>query len=172
MHLSFTIWIHLIGAALLVGGGVVFGAVTVPTLRALPEAQRALYIAKAARRFANVGWIAIVILLLTGLDQLSTLGYPWWAIFKPRVIPGSFGDIFTYKIALFWILVAINVIEEIANKMLRRRERGVETASGDFRQGSLAKIHRARMLLNSGIGAVTVLLALAILYFGTRLAHL
>jgi len=107
-------------ARLLVGGGVVFGAVTVPTLRALPEAQRALYIAKAARRFANVGWIAIVILLLTGLDQLSTLGYPWWAIFKPRVIPGSFGDIFTYKIALFWILVAINVIEEIANKMLRR----------------------------------------------------
>jgi len=172
MHLSLILWIHLIGAALLVGGGIVFGAAVVPSLRVLPEAQRALYVSKIARRFANVAWIAIAILLLTGLAQLRALGFPWWAIFHPRVIPGPFGDIFTYKIALFWVLVTLNLFEEIANPVLRQRERNAEQTAADFRPGALAKARRMRMLFNSALGAVSVLLALTILYFGTRLVHL
>lgn len=171
MHLSVVVWLHLIGAALLVGGGIIFGAVIMPSARLLPEAQRAAYVAKLARRFANVAWAALALLFLTGLWQLHLHGVPAIAVFKPQIVPGRFGAIFAAKIHLFWILVAINLLEEIANPMLRRRERRAESMGADFRPGMLAKMHRTHMLLNAGMGGVLLALALAVLYFGVQLAH-
>lgn len=170
MHLSATLWLHLIGAALLVGGGIIFGLIIVPSARLLPEAQRATYIAKLARRFANVAWIALALLLLTGLYQLNLHNLPLMAVFKPQLVPGRFGEIFAAKMHLFWLLVAINVLEEIANPMLRRRERHIQSApAAKYQQGSLAKLQLLQLRLNAGMGVVILILALAVLYFGVQL---
>lgn len=171
MNLSVTLWLHLVGAALLVGGGIIFATVILPAARSLPEAQRATYIGKMARRLANVVWIALAVLLLTGLSQLNIRGLPLIAVFKPSLIGGHFGQIFTAKMVLFWVLVFINVLEEIANPMLRRREWRLESSSADYRPGMLAQMLRTRALVNAIMGAVSLVLALVIVYLGVQLTR-
>jgi len=171
MHLTWTLWLHLIGAALLVGGGIMFGAVVMPTLRLLPEAQRASYLAKIARRYANLAWLAIVLLLVTGLSQLALNGYPIAAIIRPNLIPGPFGQTFGYKMLVFWVLVLVMVAEEIAAPLLRQREQSAESTPADFKPGELARARRTNRLVNASFGGVILLLALAVLWFGVQLGR-
>lgn len=67
-------WIHLVAAAVWLGGMVTL-AVLVGALRRA-GAERTIIVA-AARAFARVSWVALAVAIATGLAQVHVLVLPW-----------------------------------------------------------------------------------------------
>ncbi len=67
-------WIHLIAAAVWLGGMITLAALVVALRK--EGAERALLQA-AARQFARVSWTAMAIAIATGLGQVYVMGLPW-----------------------------------------------------------------------------------------------
>lgn len=67
-------WLHLVAAAVWLGGMVTL-AVLVGALRRA-GAERAVIVA-AARGFARVSWTALAVAIVTGLAQVHVLVLPW-----------------------------------------------------------------------------------------------
>ena len=64
-------WIHVLAAITWVGGMLFIALVLVPTARALDDAPvRTRVIRDSGRRFRVVAWMALAILVLTGLSNL------------------------------------------------------------------------------------------------------
>jgi putative copper resistance protein D len=67
----FVRWVHVLSAITWVGGMLFIALVLVPTVRALGDATlRARLIRDSGQRFRAVAWIALAVLLLTGLLNL------------------------------------------------------------------------------------------------------
>lgn len=69
------LWLHLVAAAVWVGGLVTVGAL-VPALRSA-GAERPMLQAMA-RRFGVVSWAAMALAVGTGVIQIPRLGYGWF----------------------------------------------------------------------------------------------
>ena len=64
-------WIHVLAAVTWIGGMLFIALVLVPVTRRLEDpALRARLVREAGRRFRTVGWIALGVLLATGLANL------------------------------------------------------------------------------------------------------
>ena len=89
MGQSIVFWIHLLAAATWVGSQIFMFAAVVPALRTLDEAARYRAVVVLNRRFAWLGWGALAILVLTGIDN---------AIRED--------DVFDFDVRYGWIFVA------------------------------------------------------------------
>ena len=67
---SIVFWIHLLAAATWVGSQVFMFAAVVPALRTLDDAARRGAVVVLNRRFAWLGWGALAILVLTGINNV------------------------------------------------------------------------------------------------------
>jgi copper resistance protein D len=64
-------WVHVLSAITWVGGMLFIALVLVPTARALDDASlRTRLIQESGRRFRTIGWIALALLVATGLLNL------------------------------------------------------------------------------------------------------
>ncbi len=63
-------WLHLLAAVVGVGGTILFRIVLLPSLSSLPSEQRAALIARLAPRFRLAIWLAIVVLVFSGVFNL------------------------------------------------------------------------------------------------------
>ncbi len=63
-------WLHLLAAVVGVGGTILFRIVLLPSLSSLPSEQRAALVARLAPRFRLAIWLAIVILIFSGVFNL------------------------------------------------------------------------------------------------------
>ena len=73
------ITIHVLAAMLWLGGMFFLGVVGAPALRAVePAALRQRLFQELGVRFRSVGWIAIAVLVLTGLVNLHYRGWLHW----------------------------------------------------------------------------------------------
>lgn len=65
------LWLHLLGAAVWVGSQVMLLAVVVPSLRPAEPGTRQQVLAGVTRRFGYLGLAALVLLVVTGLDNID-----------------------------------------------------------------------------------------------------
>src|SRR5579884_2769914 len=71
---AWVLWLHLLAAVAWIGGAIFLSAIVLPVLRqAMPSAERLALVSQIGRRFRVLGWIAIVVLILTGLHQTAWL---------------------------------------------------------------------------------------------------
>lgn len=71
-----TVTAHVLAAVIWLGGMIAF-ALLAPVLRRLgDDAERQRLFHALGRRFRTVGWVCIVVLLVTGVEQLRVRG--WW----------------------------------------------------------------------------------------------
>ncbi len=63
-------WLHLLGAVVAVGGAFFFRLVLLPSLSFLPNEQRSALIARLAPRFRVAIWLAIAVLIFSGVFNL------------------------------------------------------------------------------------------------------
>ena len=64
-------WIHLLAAITWIGGSLFVALVLLPVARGLEDpALRARVVRETGRRFRTVGWIALSVLVITGLADL------------------------------------------------------------------------------------------------------
>jgi uncharacterized membrane protein len=113
-------WLHLLATITWVGGMVFIALVLVPVARGLVDpALRSRLVQDAGRRFRAVGWIALAVLVATGLANLWLRPYLVWT---PR---------FQGKAGLVVLALALSVLHDFvlgpragrpgADPALRRR---------------------------------------------------
>jgi uncharacterized membrane protein len=71
---SIVFWIHLLAAATWVGSQVFMFAAVMPALRTLDDTARRGAVLVLNKRFARLGWGALVILVLTGIENIGGAG--------------------------------------------------------------------------------------------------
>jgi putative copper export protein len=67
-------WIHLVAAAVWLGGLVVLAASVMALRRAGAPRE---HLQAVARQFGRVSWTAMLVAVVTGLWQVEALGFPW-----------------------------------------------------------------------------------------------
>ena len=105
---SIVFWIHLLAAAVWVGSQVFMFAAVVPALRALgDEAARHRAVLVLNRRFARLGWGALAVLVLTGIENVMRRQDDYDIVFDYDF---RYAWIFLVKLALVAAVIALTAI--------------------------------------------------------------
>lgn len=143
---ALSVWLHVVAATAWVGSMIFFAAVAVPVLRRddLRDAAPRL-VALLGARFRVLGWIALGVLILTGIGNLYFRGIGWSLLATRDFWSTAFGRALAWKLALVALVL-------------------VATASHDALSG------RGRRTA-SWLGRSVLIASLAILYFATALVR-
>ena len=151
--------VHLLAALVWLGGMLFLGAVGAPALRAVePPALRQRLFAELGLRFRTVGWIAIGLLVSTGIANLHFRGWlyslderAFWATVTGRAL--------AFKLLAVTIMVASSALHDF---VLGPRASAAEPGSADA-----MRLRRRAALLARANAFVGILLVIA----ATRLAR-
>jgi putative copper export protein len=84
--MNFIFYLHLLGATVWVGGLIVLAA-TMSAVRNVTDDRRVIGV--IARRFAALSWIALAVLVVTGLIQTSDYGWSGLLMVKVSLVLAS-----------------------------------------------------------------------------------
>ncbi|MER3446671.1 MAG: hypothetical protein C4291_07405 [Candidatus Dadabacteria bacterium] len=98
----------------MVGGGCFFIAlVAVPALRELePPEKRIELLSDTARRFRKVSWIAILVLLSTGVINAINHGVTTEMVSNGAIFLSNFGKVLSVKVVLVLIMMVLSAIHD------------------------------------------------------------
>jgi putative copper resistance protein D len=133
-----SVWLHIVAAMAWVGGMIFLVSSVIPLKK--PELTIA-----AARRFRVVGWIALVVLVLTGVFNVLHRGYRFEHFFTGDVFAGGWGRTLALKLACVAFVIVLSLAHDL------RAEKG-----GRFAQIS---------------GRITFMVSLAIVALATTLVR-
>ena len=74
--MDFLVWLHVVGAALWLGGLVTLAVAVLVAFRSLPREQARLFVRNAGRAFAIVSVVAWILLAVSGLTFASQRHWP------------------------------------------------------------------------------------------------
>jgi putative copper export protein len=143
--------LHILAAALWVGGMGFFALVVVPVVRRnLGEAQARNVLREAGARFATIGWVVLGLLVATGIANLAFRGV------LPLLVTASFwltsfGSTLATKLTLF----ALVLVTSLAHSLDARRSIGSQPSRAPFRAAMLG---RATLLLSIAVVVLAVFL--------------
>jgi uncharacterized membrane protein len=150
---SIVFWIHLLSAAIWIGSQVFMFAAVVPALRALgDEAARYRAVVVLNWRFAWLGWGALAILVLTGIDNVIQRQDDYDIVFDYDF---RYAWIFVVKLALVAAVIALTAIHSyvVGPRLLALQESGQASAE-------LGRLRR----LSIQLSALNLLASVAILF--------
>ena len=151
-------WIHLISAAIWVGGSLFIGIVFSPLLKTMADSveERMQIMIRVGRRFNKIAVPSLIILMATGLYSSHML------LSKPELLVAtSYGTFLIVKIIL---VIALIIIYAIHVRVIRKdvEER---IMSNQMPEPEIQKLRKKIIIL----GEVTVVLSIAILFFASLL---
>lgn len=148
---------HLFAAFLWLGGMFFLAVVGAPALRRLePAALRARVFGEIGVRFRRVGWIAIAVLVFTGLVNLHFRGVLSWNVLGD----GAFWTTTSYGRALAWKLGAVTamiVVSALHDFVFGPAASRLGPGGPEAVRARRRAVHLAR--LNGGLGIVVVIVA-------------
>ncbi|MBI4496672.1 MAG: CopD family protein [Chloroflexi bacterium] len=107
--------IHVLAAMVWVGGMLFLSLVAVPATRGWEPALRARALRALGRRFRVVGWIALGVLIVTGLLNAARYGYDPLALLRGEWLASGFGQALTAKLALVLLMVALTLAHDVVS---------------------------------------------------------
>lgn len=157
------VWLHLVAAAVWIGGMVFLALVVVPIIRR-PEHQgiAVTLINQTGRRFRWVGWGCLIVLLLSGTVNLAYRGFGWADLWNGHLFTGSFGHTLAIKLFCFVLVLLLSAVHDF---VVGPRA----TAVGQAAPGSPEAIRLRHQA--SWYGRVNLLLALAVVALGVALVR-
>jgi uncharacterized membrane protein len=159
----FVIWLHVVAAAVWVGGMIFIAAVLVPVVRSPEFAKHAGPLVKATgRRFRGIGWFVLGVLVVTGFLNLAYRGIGPAEWFSAELWATPFGRRLAVKLALVAVVLAVSGVHDFS--IGPRAGRAVSEAPGS--PEALALRRRASLL-----GRFNLILGLVIVGFGVVLAR-
>jgi uncharacterized membrane protein len=158
-HLNVTV--HVLAAMLWLGGMFFLGAVGAPVLRRLePPELRARLFHQLGLAFRRAGWIAITILLLTGVLNLHLRGFLTSSTLGSRDFwATSYGIALGVKLTLVVLMIAISAVHDFVH--------GPRAAT--FRPGSAEALRHRRQA--AWLARSNVLLGVILVFAAVRLAR-
>jgi putative copper export protein len=155
-------WLHIIAAAIWVGGMIFLSAVVVPLLRH-PEIQphRSRLISLLGLRFRVIGWVALTTLLVTGLYNIFARGFTLQDALSGSLWEGEFGRTLVEKLFTFVIIILLSAAHDfwVGPKVSLLAQKG-----------NSAELERWRKAA-SWLGRINLLLALLMVAFGVMLVR-
>jgi putative copper resistance protein D len=151
-------WIHLIAAAIWVGGSLFIGIVFSPLLKTMTDSveERMQIMIRVGRRFNKVAVPSLIILMITGLYTSHAL------IGKPELLVStSYG---TFLIIKIFLVIALIVIYAIHVRVIRK-DVEEKIMSNQMPEPEIQKIRKKIIIL----GEITVVLSVTILFFAALL---
>jgi len=107
------LWIHILAAIVWLGGMFFISLVMVPVVRKLePPEKRIEVLSSTARRFRIVSWIAILVLLVTGVLNSINRGVTLQMILTGTIFLSYFGKILTVKVVLVLSMLVLSAIHD------------------------------------------------------------
>ena len=151
-------WIHLVSAAIWVGGSLFIGVVLSPLLKTMTDSieERMKIMIRVGRRFNKIAVPSLIILMATGLYSSHML------LSKPDLLfATSYGTFLTVKI----ILVILLIITYAVHVSVIRKDVEDKIMSNQLSEPQIQKLRKKIIIL----GEVTVVLSVAILFFAALL---
>ena len=151
-------WIHLISAAIWVGGSLFIGIVFSPLLKTMTSSleERMQIMIRVGRRFNKIAVPSLIILMATGLYSSHVL------LGKPELlIATSYGTFLIIKI----ILVIALIITYIVHVRVIRKDVEEKIMSNQMPENQIQQLRKKIIIL----GEITVVLSIAILFFASLL---
>ena len=151
-------WIHLVSAAIWVGGSLFIGIVFSPLLKTMTQSveERMQIMIRVGRRFNKIAVPSLIILMATGLySSHALLGKP------DLLVATSYGTFLIIKI----ILVIGLVITYAVHVRVIRKDVEDKIMSKELSDSEIQKLRKKIIIL----GEITVVLSIAILFFASLL---
>jgi len=151
-------WIHLVAAAIWVGGSLFIGIVFSPLLKTMTDSlqERMQIMIRVGRRFNKVAVPSLIILIATGLYSTHML------LGKPELLfATSYGIYLTIKI----ILVIVLIITYVIHVRVIRKDIEDKIMSNQMSDSEIQKLRKKIIIL----GEITVVLSITILFFAALL---
>ncbi len=157
MGQAIVFWIHLLAAATWVGSQIFMFAAVVPALRTLDEAARYRAVVVLNRRFAWLGWGALAILVLTGIDNVIQRQKDLDIVFDYDF---RYAWIFVVKLVLVAVVVALTAIHAyVVGPRLLALQEGARAGSEELSRMRRQSIQLSVVNLLAGV-AILFLVAL------------
>jgi len=151
-------WIHLVAAAIWVGGSIFIGIVFSPILKTISTSteERIQIMIKVGKRFNKIAVPSLIILMITGLYNSHLL------LGKPELLmTTSYGIFLTVKI----VLVIALIITYAVHVRVIRKEVEDQIMSKQMPTKQIQKLRKKIIIL----GEITVVLSISILFFAALL---
>jgi copper resistance protein D len=157
--------IHILAAAIWVGGLIYTAAVAVPFAVSHRPEERQRILRGLARRFRWIGWGAILVSLLTGIANLTLRLSPIrpgqlfnGQAFDPEIVDRFIAIWLPWKLMLVAVMVGLMLYHDITSLAAARRAKGAEDRAPGHGSGSLAAV-------------LATLIAIAVVYVSVRLVR-
>ena len=151
-------WIHLVAAAIWVGGSIFIGIVFSPILKTISTTveERIQIMIKVGKRFNKIAVPSLIILMITGLYNSHLL------LSKPDLLMAtSYGTFLTIKI----ILVIALIVTYAIHVRVIRKDVEEQIMSKQMPIQEIQNLRKKIIIL----GEITVVLSIAILFFAALL---
>jgi len=108
-----SVWLHILSVTVWLGGMVFLALVLVPVTRR-PEyrGQAASLIHWVGVRFRWVGWICLVLLLISGILNVGYRGFTWADLWSGRLWQGPFGRALGIKLLLVAVILLLSAVHD------------------------------------------------------------
>ncbi len=158
MEQAIITWIHLVSAAVWVGGTLFIGAVLAPLLKkmSMPLEERIQMMVLVGRRFNKIAVPSLIILIVTGLYNSQQV------ITNPdSLLSTSYGSFLLVKI----ILVIALIIAFIVHVRIIRKDIEQKIISKEMTEKQIQKLRKKIIIL----GEIIVVISVAVLFFAALL---
>lgn len=108
MHLFF-VWLHVVAAAVWIGGMLFLALVLVPVVRREEYREHAARLVHlTGTRFSRVGWVCLGVLVASGFVNLWFRGIGWAALVNAGFWTSPFGRVLGIKLLLVATILALS----------------------------------------------------------------
>jgi copper resistance protein D len=106
--------VHVLASFLWLGGMFFLAVVGGPVLRKVePAALRARLFSELGMKFRTAGWIAIVVLLVTGVLNLYLVGLlKWERLSDPNLWAAPYGQALMWKLGAVVVMVTVSAVHD------------------------------------------------------------
>src|ERR1044071_6278710 len=119
---TFNVWIHILMAAIWVGGLIYTAAVAVPFAVTHEAQERQRILRGLGRRFRRIGWVTIGLLVITGIGNLVwrvtpiRLGQIFNGdLFDSTKVEGPIATWLPWKLILIAVMIALMLFHDITS---------------------------------------------------------
>jgi len=151
-------WIHLVSAAIWVGGSLFIGIVFSPLLKTMTNSlqERMQIMIRVGKRFNIIAVPALIIMMVTGLYNSHLI------LGKPTILfETSYGQFLVIKI----ILVIVLIIVYAVHVRVIRKDVEEKIMSNEMSEPEIQKLRKKIIIL----GEITVVISLVILFLASLL---
>ena len=160
-----SVWLHILAAAVWVGGLIYTAAVAVPFALTHEASERQRILRGLARRFRWIGWGSIGVLIITGIGNLTLRLTPVkfsqilnGDLFNPDKVEQLLAIWLPWKFMLVILMIGLMAFHDVTSLQAAKKFEGSPDSAPGNKMGSRA-------------AALATLLAIAVLYVSVRLVR-